>query len=195
MEIRPLTDIDFIKNVYRTRLVKDFPFNERRPWRSVKKLWRAGRYDCWGMFDGEELLAYAFFASLTQDGGRYGLFDYLAVSRERRGEGIGSAFIRGLAERLTDLECVIGEVEDPDAAEDAETAETRRRRLDFYLHADWRDTGVRAHVYGVDYRLLEVPVGSTHTPKQTGEIYTAIYRSFLPEKFLKLHFRLYGPRE
>ena len=190
MEIRLLTDIDYIKSIYRTRLVEDFAANERRPWSSLKKLWKSGRYDCFGLFDGGELAAYGFFAKLEQDGQRLYLFDYLAVSRDRRDQGVGSLFLKMLNDRLADADFAVGEVEDPNAAEDEPTKRLRQRRLDFYLRAGYRDTGVTARVYGVDYRLLEIPTGREHTPEEIQRYYTAIYESFLPAVFLKQHFRV-----
>ena len=54
-----------------------------------------------------------------------------------------------------------------------------RHRLRFYLHAGCKDTGVTARVFGVEYRLLELPLGGTHTPDTIRRVYMQLYQSIL----------------
>ena len=54
----------------------------------MEHLRAAGVYDTWGMYEGEELLAYAFLWRSEAYG--VALLDYLAVCREGRGRGTGT---------------------------------------------------------------------------------------------------------
>jgi hypothetical protein len=66
----------------------------------MRRFWERGAYDCYGLFDGEEILGYAFFVRL---GNNY-LFDYLAIAEEHRDEGPGTLFLRQLAHCLQDAD-------------------------------------------------------------------------------------------
>ena len=81
-ELRLLTARQ-LRQVYRERVRSDFPPSERRPLASMERLRAAGVYDTWGMYEGEELLAYAFLWRSEAYG--VALLDYLAVCREGRG--------------------------------------------------------------------------------------------------------------
>jgi GNAT superfamily N-acetyltransferase len=62
------------------------------------------------------------------------LLEYMAVAKERRGEGIGSALFQHVAKTLCDeksAEGLLFEVEPPDKGADAEM-DVRRRRVAFY---------------------------------------------------------------
>ena len=183
---RRLTAFAQVEALYRERLKKDFARNELKPLLSMRRSWERGAYDCYGLFDGEEILGYAFFVRL---GNNY-LFDYLAIAEEHRDEGLGTLFLRQLADCLQDADCVVGEVEDPDKAEDEESRAVRERRLQFYLRSGYRQTELRSCVFGAAYRILEVPTGKEHSAEQLREIYTELYRSVLPELFFRTQFRV-----
>lgn len=185
METRRLTEFGQIEELYRTRLKKDFVRNELKPLSGMRRSWENNAYDCYGLFDGETILGYAFFVRL----GRNYLFDYLAIAEEHRNEGLGSLFLRQLAACIRDADCIVGEVEDPDKAKNEETRITRERRLQFYLRSGYRRTALTSIVFGADYRILEVPTGKAHTTEELREIYTELYRSILPKRFFQTQFR------
>ena len=142
-----------VREVYRSRMTRDFP----------------------------GLLAYAFFVLLRREDGLCLLFDYFAVAEEFRGTGIGSRFLQALREGpLREAGCILLEVDDPAAAEDAAQRTLRERRLRFYLKNGLADTGVRARVFGVDFLLLEIPLQGLHTGAQVRSLYGELYASFLP---------------
>lgn len=183
---RRLTDFAQVEALYRTRLKKDFASNELRPLSSMRRSWEQDAYDCYGLFRGEEILGYAFFVRL---GNSY-LFDYLAIAEEYRDRGLGSLFLGQLAECLAGADCVVGEVEDPDKGRDAEDRATRERRLQFYLRAGYRETELRACVFGAYYRILEVPTGRSHSTDELRQAYTALYQSVLPGIFFRTQFQV-----
>ena len=129
LSTRRLTEFSQVEALYNTRLKKDFVRNELKPLISMRRSWEKNAYDCYGLFCGEEILGYAFFVRL----GKRCLFDYLAIAEEHRNEGLGSRFLRQLADCLGEADCVVVEVEDPDSAEDEEQRRQRQRRLQFYL--------------------------------------------------------------
>lgn len=187
MSIRRLTDFAQIEAIYQTRMKRDFARNELRPLASLRRSWQRDAYECYGLFEGEDLLGYAFFVRL---GGNY-LFDYLAIADGHRDEGLGSRFLRELAACLAGADCVVGEVEDPDRASDDETRALRERRLRFYLRSGYRKTELTSRVFGADYRILEVPTGKTHTTEQLRAVYTELYRNILPGLFFRTQFRVF----
>jgi len=183
-----LTEFSQIETLYRERLKNDFARNERKPLSSMRRSWKNNAYDCYGLFDGGEILGYAFFVRR----GRNYLFDYFAIDKERRDEGLGSIFLRQLTDCVQNADCIVGEVEDPDKAEDGKTRALRERRLQFYLRAGYRKTELTSCVFGADYRILEVPTGMHHTTGELCRIYSELYRSILPPLFFRTQFHVDG---
>ena len=186
METRRLTDFSQVEALYSSRMKKDFARNELKPLSGMRRSWENNAYDCYGLFDADEILGYAFFVRL----GETYLFDYLAITEEHRDEGLGTIFLQQLADHLRGADCVVGEVEDPDMAADEETRTQRDRRMQFYLRAGYRRTELTSSVFGVAYRILEVPTGREHTTEELREIYTELYRSILPGVFFLTQFRV-----
>ena len=166
-----------IREVYREQLKHDFPDNERRPLSMIEKLLAEGRYYCCGIRDESGVSAYAFFVRHEET---Y-LADYIAVRKDLRGTGIGSAFLQELRSRFREAACVLLEVDDPDAVTMDEEKAVRLRRLHFYRKNGLRDTGARARTFGADYLIMEFPEGEAHDPAEAGKIYAGIYLSVLPE--------------
>ena len=203
-----ITDPERIAWIYDTYMKHDFPRNELKPLVAIRKARERGRYDCYEMTDESGLIGYAFFVKLPA-GGKFSaggkfpagdklpagdkfhyLVDYLAITPEQRGQGCGSLLLRQLSELITDADCMTVEVEDPDWAEDEAAAETRRRRLKFYQDNGYVWTDVTGLVFGVHYRILEMPCGTSHTTEELREIYFSFYKSMISpamyEAFVKM---------
>ena len=84
-----------VREIYRKRMKNDFPGNELKSLAMIEKVFREGRYLCYGVREGADILAYAFFV-LTED---LYLLDYFAVKKDLRGSGIGSGFLKALNSR------------------------------------------------------------------------------------------------
>ncbi len=164
-----------IKYIYNTYMVNDFPEDELKPLAMMLKSLDEGIYECIGMEDEGMTVGYAYF--LRTDGDW--LLDYFAVIPERRGQGIGSEFLKQLEKYTNGADTVVIETENPEFAENEEERITRIRRHDFYLRNGYRDTGASALLFGVQYLLLE-PAGKCHSPEQICEIYKTFYRRVLP---------------
>ena len=52
---------DQIRFVYQEYMQKDFPDNERKPLKIIEKAVMKQTYECFGLFEGEEICGYAFF--------------------------------------------------------------------------------------------------------------------------------------
>lgn len=174
-----------VQQLYR-RMKKDFPKNERKPLWMILKAIDKGQYECYGFFHGQDILGYAFFVKCGND---Y-LFDYLAIDESRRNQNLGTQFLAMLQNHFRNASSVIGEVEDPEAAESEADKELRTRRLHFYLRNGVCDTGVKAQAFGVDFRILELDLGKKHSKEQIRKLYEKQYRIMLPEKVFLKHIHV-----
>ncbi len=186
MITKRLTDFSQVETLYMTRLKEDFPPDELKPLETMRHSWEKDAYDCYGLFDGGEILGYAFFVRRERDL----LLDYFAIAKERRDLGLGSLFLRQLSGHIRGADCAVCEVQDPDKAESAEERIGRERRLRFYLRSGFRKTELTSVLFGVDYRILELPGTGAHTAEQLREAYTELYRSTLTEELFLTQFRV-----
>lgn len=149
-----------IENIYHDHLVYDFPPQETKPLGSIIKMLKEDSYFCYGMYEDNRLLAYAFFVSVPAPSTdshsirTYLLLDYLAVVSDIRGTGIGSKTLSLLKEVLPERSLVLIEAENPEAAADTAELHIRQSRLRFYLRNQCRLSSVTTTVYGVDYCIF-----------------------------------------
>lgn len=163
-----------IEKVYQQYIVFDFPDDERKPLDVMLMAFDKGHYLCYGLMENDALVGYAFFVQNGQD---Y-LLDYFAVAAKRRGAGLGSAFLGLLQEKFRNASSVIAEVENPGNCSEQDL---RHKRLGFYLRNGFVNTQVQAWTFGVDYLLIELPVGRTHEAEEIRGLYRKLYRTTLPE--------------
>ncbi|MBQ1922882.1 MAG: GNAT family N-acetyltransferase [Lachnospiraceae bacterium] len=190
MEMRKLP-LDEMREIYDLRMREDFPDNERRPFSGIAVLYEKGEYEGWGLCEGKDLLAYAFLVKEIWQGKPCCLVDYIAVDRDRRGEGIGTCLLKELKKALAGADCVIGEVENPDYARTPEEKAEMERRLRFYLRNGLRDTGACEWLYHVEYRLLELPLSGEHTRDEIFDIAEYFYRRMLPDHLVDRYLRIH----
>ena len=190
MEVKQLTDFSQLKRIYHSRMKKDFALNELRPLPLLAYVWKRGELDGYGLYEGNDLLAYALFARMAA-GDQYDyLFDYYAISENRRGEGLGSFFLKELRKSIKNARYIIGEVEDPDYAKGEEDRLLRQRRLEFYKRNGFYETDIISRVFGVHYRLIGIPTESTINWDEYREVYRKIYRKLLPFGFHRFFFHI-----
>lgn len=102
-----------ITDTYNVHMKNDFPKDELKPFSMILRSLDKRQYICYGIFSGDILCGYAYFAIIVDNNKEYYLLDYFATVREMRGKGIGSAFLNMLNEHMTDVEMVICETENP----------------------------------------------------------------------------------
>ena len=131
-------DLDALHLVYREHLTPDFPPAERKPLSAMEKLLSAGRYEPWGLYRGEELMAYALLWRDPEGG--FVLLDYLGVCRDKpRGQGIGTVMVAHLMEQYRHVSGILVEAEAEGDDASPEENGLRARRLAFYRRLGFRE--------------------------------------------------------
>lgn len=140
----PASPLDWlhIRLLYR----RAFPRSERKPFKMIRRMHRAGCTDVWlaeqdGRFAG---------LGITINGSDIILLDYLAVHEKYRDKGVGSAFLQALMGKYADRGFFL-EIEAPDR--DDPTGIKARRKA-FYLRNGLTDMHVTANLFGVRMELL-----------------------------------------
>ena len=185
-----------IRAVYRERMTRDFPPDELKPLAMIEKALARDEYVCYGAVSGGSILAYAYFVKLKENGKPYALFDYFAVRRDTRDRGVGSRFLQALiAGPLRDMDCVLLEVDDPACAQTPEESEIRDRRLSFYLRNGLRDADAKATVFGVQFKILTLPLGSAVSRQEVRKKYAALYRALLSDRMYRENVFIHNDEE
>ncbi len=141
-----------IINIYNKYMVDDFPPDELKPLNSILLMLKTGIYACYGFYEGETLLAYAYLTVLDD----LVLVDYLAVNKDFRESGIGTKFLLELKTILKDKTIII-ECENPDFATDDKDKTTKLRRIEFYKRSGFALSGIASRLFDVEYVILSYP--------------------------------------
>lgn len=195
--------------IYTTCLKKDFPPEEVKPFSVIENMWNRGCYDVYAFYERAEkagagqgahdsegvLCVYAF---LLADNTKHTLLlDYFAVCKDKRGQGYGSRALALLQEVCADRDVLVVEVEDdelPELSDDIRN--TRKRRISFYTEAGCRMTDVKSLVWGVNYRIMILPLSEEYADGYDGhddgiaEKVCALYQGMYHERELRKHFAI-----
>lgn len=174
------------EQIYMQYMKQDFAPDELKPFGMIQEAWARGEYECLGFYDGAMLSGYAYLVRL----GREYLLDYFAVQADLRGSGYGSRILQMLRMEYAEASSILIESENPDYAVDASEFTERQRRLRFYHRAGCLDTGVTVRLFGVEYKVLELPVSGAHSPDAIRESYMRLYLSFLSAERCQKHILL-----
>lgn len=180
MEIKEL-DREAVGQLYEVCLRRDFPPAELRPLASIRYLEERGLYRTLGCYVGGELGAYATFVTAKGEPAAL-LLDYYAVDPRRRGQGLGSRFLAELGQALKGLApYLLLEAESLQSAQTPAQEEERTRRFSFYRGCGCIETGVYSQVFGVEYRILALPLGGqAPTDEDVLAAMMSLYRTFVP---------------
>ena len=88
MTIKELT-LQEIRYIYHRRMVNDFPGNELKSLSAIERAIRKGIYRCFGLMDADEILAYAFFVYLPENGVDFSLGGIIRFAQGIGGTGGG----------------------------------------------------------------------------------------------------------
>ncbi len=142
-------ELNELKTFYE-RIVRDFAQGEYSPYEIIYQHLKNGLQKALIFCEGERDLAYSV---CTDDhDNHYVLISLLAVFKQDRGQGIGSAFIKQLSLMYKNKKALIVEVERPDEAKTQEEGNSRRRRIEFYEKAGFY------LIKGVDYSIWDIPM-------------------------------------
>lgn len=126
MEFRQMTPKE-IEYWYAVEFSQAFAENERKPLADILDLAAQGRYQLWGLFDGERMLGYATL--WRRDGIPLVLLDYLGVSAALRNGGLGADILARLREQGFPI---VTESELPVPGDSDAENRIRLRRIGFY---------------------------------------------------------------
>ncbi len=170
-----------VEDIYKNKMTEDFPEAEIKPLEVILKAIDNDIYEPLGLFDDDKIIGYTFLAKLGND---Y-LVDYLAVYVDSRNSGAGSNMVQLLADYLKEAGNIIGEVEDPDHATDADEKDIQIRRLNFYMRNGCTDTGLRVKCFGVPFRIFRVGQKQGENHDELWEMYQEFYRRVLPKEMFE----------
>lgn len=192
MNIRILTneEVTWIFNHY---MLDDFGEDEVKPLASMFEMKRQGMYEMYGFFEEEELKAYAFLCGYYDQ--KVVLLDYLAVMKNARGRGYGSALLAALRNQLSFLDGLLIETEDIQAAENEEETRLRQRRVAFYERSGAQLTDTYSRLWGVQYRVMYLPIARALTFEEEYQHLDRIYNTMFDEKKRKFKVRLWRKSE
>lgn len=124
-----------------------FPASEKKPFSMIRTMYKKGKSDVWYCVEDGKFVGLV----ITINGPDKILLDYLAVAKNRRGQGIGSKILKAMRQQYAG-KGVFLEIEIVDEA--AENFEERKRRKQFYLSNGMIPMHVFVELFGVDMELL-----------------------------------------
>lgn len=167
-------DAPALVTLYEREMVHTFPRAELKPLKAMLRMQAEGKYDVLGYYDDDDLLAYACMCTAATPV----LMDYLAVIRDRRGQGLGSRFLSAIKEASDLYPVIMLEIEAVDDAVDAVDRAMRARRQQFYERLGFRRTTTEAHVFGEHYWVL---TNQQHAAASVRTAMEQTYRYMVPE--------------
>lgn len=127
MELKILSN-ELLLLWYEKFLKEDFVSDEIKPIENILTLIKNGRYEIYGVFQDDEMIAYASF--WEKENINLVLLDYLGVSKKYRNQEIGSKILVLIKEMLGNMPYVV-EAEIPTGSS-LEEDKIRKRRIEFY---------------------------------------------------------------
>lgn len=190
------------REIYETHMKADFPPEELKPFPVIEKMWKKDSYFVYVFYEnmpksgieekadnGRVLCAYAFL--LADNENRVLLLDYFAVCAQKRGMGYGSNAVSLLRDACAGWNALIVEVENDEMEDiDDKTRTTRKRRISFYTEAGCYMTDVKSRLWGVNYRIMVMPLSDKYAREDIGEKLVSLYKGMYNEKKLKENFEI-----
>ena len=143
--------IDAVSNGYLDRVMKlydsAFPADEKKPWQMMLDKRREGILSIMAAVDGEKLLGEAIWFTK----GDIVLLDYLAVSLDCRGRGVGSEILKLVSELFPGKRIVL-EIESTFIS--APNALQRTKRKEFYIRAGMTPESYRVLLFDVEMEIM-----------------------------------------
>ncbi len=137
-----LSDLDVVFS----KMKEDFPAKERAPFNSIRVNLKRKIFEGFLLTEGNMDTAYCINTSSTD--GNYQLINYLATSKERRGQGIGTILLEELKKKYANKKAIIVEVEPP-------TDNEKKARVRFYEKAGFIILNdIEYTLFGVDMCVM-----------------------------------------
>ena len=127
MELKILSN-ELLLLWYEKFLKEDFVSDEIKPIKNILMLIKNDRYEVYGVFQDNEMIAYASF--WKKENINLALLDYLGVLKKYRNQGIGSKILTLIKEMLGNMPYVVeAEISTGSSLEEDKI---RKRRIQFY---------------------------------------------------------------
>ncbi|MCM1123798.1 MAG: hypothetical protein NC416_14540 [Eubacterium sp.] len=197
--------------IYEAYLKKDFPPEEIKSFSVIEKMWKKSGYFVYVFYENapehskeqieehsreqsnvdEQRVPCAYAFLLADNKERMLLLDYFAVLEQKRGKGYGSYAFSLLRKVCADWNALLIEVESDELADiDEETRMMRKRRISFYARAGCLMTDVTSRLWGVDYRIMAMPLSNEYSEERTAERLWSLYKGMYDEQKLRKHFEI-----
>ncbi len=171
-------------HVYNNYLINDFHKSEVKPLDLIEHLIEEGKYKCYGFYEEQDLLGYAYFVNSKESI----LMDYLAVNAEHRCRGLGSKFISVINEEFSkDYATLLSEVENPKYALDETDRCNRERRISFYMKNNFELTNIETRVLEDEYMIIKFKLNRELNIDEINREINAIYETIFGEEFFNKH--------
>lgn len=172
-----------IKEIYAKHMVNDFPISEVKPLEVILQGKKLGHYECFGMYEDNALMAYAFMANA--DNKTAVLLDYLAVISDARGKGYGTRMLRELKKHYLDkceTKVLIIEAESIKSSKNDAEKQIRERRIRFYRNNDLLEQDYFSVVFGTEFSILYLFIDEYVEDKDLiKDVYSEIYHAILED--------------
>ncbi len=160
-------------NQLRSLYEESFPPEEKKPFSLMLKKQEEGHMELLAIEDNEgEFLGLAIMI-LHKD---IALLDYLSISQQWRGQGIGTEVL-GLLQHRYQGKTLLLEIEDPE--ETADNTPERIRRKTFYLRNGMREMPYKIRLFGV--KMLVLTKGRSVPFEQYHKIFETVFPSNVGE--------------
>lgn len=188
MIMRELTSVERAY-FHESYLTDDFHGGELKPIEFIEDLIKKGMYLCYGFFEEDETLGYAYFVKTNK--GKALLLEYFAVAKSLRSKGYGSSFLAEIKSNLYGkYNVIIIEVENPDYAYDETNRTMRRRRIDFYLRNGFCKRNILSRIVAEEYLIMTMDLGKQlHSRMLYGSL-LYLYRYMYGWKFMLKHISI-----
>ena len=191
IELR-LLDYPIVKEIYEEYLEKEFTDDERKPLVVLKILMKLNIYECYGMYEDNELTGYAFMCR-GKDGQTI-LLDYLEIIQKYRGQGYGSKILKLLQEKFADKKYLIAEVESLEQASDEENLLLRSRRRAFYEKNGFKETSLTLMMFNTMLNIYVTPLRQEINEEELAASMNQIYDSLYYDKLIRTRVVLSEPK-
>lgn len=177
-------ELDELKAFYE-RIVRDFSQGEYAPYAIIYQHLQQGLQKAMVLCEGEQDRAYCVCSD--NHGNNYVLISLLAVFKEYRGQGIGSAFMKQLYLMYQDKQALLVEVERPDQAKTQEEGDTRRLRIEFYEKVGlYLIKRLNYSIWDIPMHLMVLPLVASKEAinQEIKETMYELYLSLMGEEFI-----------
>lgn len=174
--------------VFNNFLINDFHKSEVKPLDLLERLIENGHYKCYGFYEDDELVGYAYFIKSKDSI----LMDYLAVNSKYRCRGFGSRFIELIEEKFKgEYSSLLAEVENPKYSLDEDDKSNRQRRIDFYIKNGFKLSCVETCVYKDQYTMINLKLDKHLDDEEIVKETTHIYKTIFGEDIFERHIRVW----